>query len=49
MLTRVQALVRAFLQRKKYRIQRISIDKKAKYFKVEESRETLTSEPFNPN
>ena len=47
MLTKIQALVRAFLQRRKYKVKCINLDKKAKYFKSEEAKETLTDEPFN--
>lgn len=46
-ITRVQSLVRGFLQRRKYKI-RISQYKKTKYFKIEENKETLTG-VYNEN
>ena len=39
-IIRVQALIRGFMQRRKYKI-RIASYKKTKYFKAEESKETL--------
>jgi len=40
-LARVQSLVRGFLQRKKYRIQKTHNEGTTKYFKAKESEETL--------
>jgi len=48
MLMRVQALVRGFLQRRKYKIMQMSSEVASKYFKHEEAKETLTGE-YNPN
>lgn len=42
MLTRLQAVVRGYLQRRKYRIQKVASDMASKYFKAEEALETLT-------
>lgn len=42
MLVRLQAVVRGYLQRRKYRIQKIASDMASKYFKAEEALETLT-------
>lgn len=48
MLIRVQSLVRGFLQRRKYRIMKLSMEVSHKYFKVEEAQETLSGE-HDPN
>lgn len=48
MLTRVQACVRGFLQRKKYKIMKLTSEVASKYFKAEEAKETLKGE-YNPN
>lgn len=42
MLIRVQAIIRGYLQRRKYRIQKVASDMASKYFKAEEALETLT-------
>ncbi len=49
MVVKIQALIRRFLQRRKYKVRQINMEKKAKYFKVEESKETVNFEPFNQN
>jgi len=49
MISKIQALVRAYLQRRKYRVQQMVVDMKTKYFKLEESRETLSNERFDEN
>ena len=41
MLTRVQALIRGYLQRKKYKIMKLTSEVQSKYFKVDEAEETL--------
>lgn len=41
MITRVQALIRGFLQRRKYKVKQLNFDKKTKYFKADENKETL--------
>jgi hypothetical protein len=41
MLTRVQALIRGFLQRKKYKIMKLTSEVQSKYFKTDEAFETL--------
>jgi hypothetical protein len=41
MLIRVQSLVRGFLQRRKYKILKMTSEVNSKYFKHEESEETL--------
>ena len=48
-LIRVQALVRGFLQRRQYRIQKIDSEYTSKYFLPEEARETLTSNVYRPD
>ncbi len=48
MLMRVQARVRGYLQRKKYKIMKITSEVASKYFKAEEAKETLKGE-YNPN
>ena len=40
-LIRVQSMVRGFLQRRAYRIQKLSSEGASKYFKIEEANETL--------
>ena len=40
-LIRVQSLVRGFLQRRKYRILKMTSEVQSKYFKSDEARETL--------
>ena len=40
-LVTVQSLVRGFLQRKKYRVQKMTSEVQSKYFKSDEARETL--------
>ena len=47
-LIRLQAIVKAYLQKKKYRLQRTYNDGTTKYFKAHESEETLL-EKFNFN
>ena len=41
MICRVQALIRGFLQRKKYKILKLTDQVSSKYFKQEEAQETL--------
>lgn len=41
MIIRVQALIRGYLQRRRYRIVKFTYDQATKYFKSEEGRETL--------
>jgi len=40
-LIRVQALIRGYLQRKKYKIMKLTSEVQSKYFKVDEAIETL--------
>lgn len=47
-LVRVQARVRGFLERRKYRIQKLANESVSKYFKPEEALETLTQSKFDP-
>ena len=47
MLVRVQATVRAYLERRRYRIQKLYSDTTSRYFKQEEAQETLTSQIFS--
>ena len=41
MLVRVQALVRGFLMRRKYKILKMTSEVQSKYFKSDEAKETL--------
>jgi hypothetical protein len=41
MIVRVQAMVRGFLQRRKYQVQKMQAEVASKYFKAEEAAETL--------
>lgn len=41
-LIRVQALVRGFLERRRYRVRKLSAEVTSKYFKHDEAKETLT-------
>lgn len=43
MLIKVQALVRGFIQRRKYRVLQLTVDGASKYFKVDEAHETVAS------
>ena len=49
MITKIQALVRAYLQRRKYKVQQVVVDLKTKYFKLEEAKETLSSDKYDEN
>ena len=40
-IVRVQSLIRGFLQRRKYRIMKLTCEVQSKYFKSDEARETL--------
>ena len=40
-VVRVQSLVRGFLERRKYRIMKMTSEVQSKYFKSDEARETL--------
>ena len=44
MVIRLQSLVRGFLQRRKYRILRLTCEVQSKYFKSEEAKETLNGQ-----
>jgi hypothetical protein len=44
MLTRVQALIRGYLQRKKYKIMKLTSEVQSKYFKGDEAQETLSGQ-----
>ena len=48
-IIKLQALVRGYLQKRKYKVQQMVVDLKTKYFKLEESRETLSPQQFNEN
>lgn len=48
MLIRVQAYIRGFLQRRNYKIMKISTEMSSKYFKGDEAKETLTG-VYEPN
>ena len=41
-IVRVQSLIRGFLQRRKYRIMKLTCEVQSKYFKSDEARETLS-------
>jgi len=41
MIIRVQSLIRGWLQRRKYRMKQMTVNVQTKYFKKEESNETL--------
>ena len=45
-LVRVQAMVRGFLQRRRYKFDRMYSDNTSRYFKQEEAQETLTDQVF---
>ena len=49
MLIRVQAAVRGFIERRKYRIQKIYSQNSSRYFRPEEAKETLTDQVFKPD
>ena len=40
-IVRVQSLIRGFLQRRKYRIMKLTCEVQSKYFKSDEAKETL--------
>ena len=48
-LIRVQSIVRGFLERRKYRVKLMDIEDSSKYFKLEEAKETLTSNVYMDN
>ena len=48
LLVRVQSMVRGYLQRRKYRIMRLTSEVQSKYFKADEAKETLNGE-FSQN
>lgn len=48
MICKVQALIRGFLQRRKYRIQKMTSEVQSKYFKSDEAKETLNG-MFKPS
>lgn len=43
-IIRVQSLIRGFLQRRKYRIMKLTCEVQSKYFKGDEAKETLQGE-----
>ena len=49
LLIRVQAQVRGFLERRRYRIQKAYNENSSRYFKAEEAQETLTDQFFRPD
>jgi hypothetical protein len=49
MLIRVQALVRRFLQRRKYKVALLQHDTSSKYFRALEAHETITNQKFDEN
>ena len=42
LICRVQARIRGFLMRRKYRVMQLNSQNMSKYFKAEEAKETLT-------
>ena len=49
MISRIQALVRSYIERKKYKSRMMAINSRIKYFKAEESSETVSRRMFKQN